>query len=292
MKICRKVRFLVVFILLLTVFYSSLNLIPRANPLPVNSGNWKFWRHIGLLPLADSNISMADANVTLDIDATEYLNFEIITETDYIFYNHNQTVTLTVVIPYDSISNFEGPINDVNDVIDVKVNGDFQEFVEYELNEDQYDYLQNLVYISLPEPTTVIATNITFEGYSNTSLSYSSQTILKRSNHNTYVQIFYLVSTGLVWYGNISETVKFNVCGLQPDSVEYCLVSDIENGKEYLWEWPNDRYDYYVDPTITYTSADPRFFEIFGAYIIIGALTILITVISVAVRYFMRKRRL
>lgn len=259
----------------------------QANPIPVNS---KIWKHIGLLPLDQNvNISIVEANVILDIDATTYKKFEVNTTAEYMFFNHNETTTITVILPIDTSSLYAGAISSD---IDFNVNGIKIDYLILELTDEENE---NIHYLA----RTVIATNITFTGFSNTSINYSSFSQFKRNTGSTYVEIYYLVSTGYFWYGNITETVKFNVYGLQPDFYQnnidnlntfQCIVNDISNGQSYYWEWINHNLNFVFDPTIFYSSSDPRFMQNYGIYTILGFMMVLAWIAIIITIIIQRKK--
>ncbi len=281
-------------LILLFLFFITLAINPKlsvANPIPVNS---KLWQHIGILPLdEDVNITMAQANVVLDIDAKTFNRFRIATSADYVFYNHNQTEIFTVVLPFDTSYSYEGA---VTGPVDLRVNDTPLDFIEIELSVDQSDYLDDLISAPTPEIISVIAANVSFTGYSNTTLSYSSFNSFNRKNSATYVRITYYVSTGRVWYGNLTESVEFLVHGLQPDYYDEwnfdpairCQVSNISDGKSYLWEF---EYDSYVTPEISYSSTDTRYFASYGLYILIGASIFVIVLSSLTMKLVKKKQK-
>ena len=260
----------------------------QANPIPVNS---KIWRHIGLLPLDENvNISIVEANVTLDIDARTYNRFKISTTAEYTFFNHNETSTITVILPIDISSFYTGAISSD---IDFNVNGVKKDYMIIELTEEESENINHLA-------GTVIASNITFAGFSSTSINYSSFSKFGRNIFLTYVEIFYLVSTGYFWYGNITEFVKFNVYGLQPDSYQnniddfntfQCIVNNIGDGQSYYWEWINHNLNYVYNPIIFYSSPDSRFMQNYGIHTLLGSLIALILIITGIVIIIKRKKK-
>ena len=296
MKVKRKQLSICIFILILLFpLYGNFSVkhAVKADPVPINS---QFWRHIGVLPLdTEVNISIAQANVELDIDALVFKTFKIMTVAEYIFYNYNQTSTLTVVLPFDSYNNFEGANQGT---IDLRVDDVPVDYIVVDLSQSQSEYLDSLIGSPMPEIIRVVATNITFSGYTNTTLSYSAYNSFKRQTSGTYVEIIYIVSTGLVWYGNLTEKVEFKVHGIQPDDYQEldhhlypveCKVSNISDGKSYIWEWIDGGY--FINPSITFTSRDTRYFENYGQYILIGSSILLISLSSSVIYLLKRKRK-
>jgi hypothetical protein len=288
--------FLLNFILLYPVIFSQNIKFVSANPIAVQE-HPGFWGHIGILPLENNlNISMVQANVSLNINAREYVKFSITTLGEYIFYNYNQTKNVTVAIPID---NHIGWIEVINkgDII-LKINNQPISYQELILSLEQNEYLRNLIPVPTIDEISLIAFNVSFAGYSNTNLTYSFESLIKRYDKHSNVEIYYTVSTGAVWYGNLTERVEFDVYGLQPDDyyVDFenhentdFQIMDIDDGKKYRWDWINTNYSFY-NPSISYTKSDPRFFEFYGLYIILSSIFVLI-VLSSSLMYIFRKKK-
>ena len=292
--------FLLNCILIYSISSSFVNNIIYADPIPIVPGiDRKFWRHIGILSLQDNlNISMINAHVNINVDAKEYLKFNIVTSGNYTFYNYNQTENVTVVIPIDNYvyedKRLEGANN--GDII-LNVDNQLTSYQELILSFEQSEYLKNYISGVTEDEMPVIAFNVSFTGFSNTSIIYSTESAFRRNKKNTYVEIYFLVMTGAIWYGNLTERVEFYVYGLQPDDYNAYIdfpqnqnfqIMDIDDGKKYQWDWINT--DCLYNPSISYRAIDSRFFEFYGLYIILSSLCVLV-VLSSSVIYVFRKKK-
>ncbi|MFW9852421.1 MAG: hypothetical protein ACFFDS_05740 [Candidatus Thorarchaeota archaeon] len=294
------VLFLLSCMLLYSISSSSVNNIVYADPIPVPPVDSKFWRHIGILTLQDNlNISMIYAYVNINVDTTEYLKFNIVTSGNYTFYNYNQTENVTVVIPIDNfVSSNDKRLEGANngDII-LKVDNQLTSYQELILSFKQSEYLKNYIPGVTADEMPVIAFNVSFAGFCNTSIFYSSESAFRRNIKNSYVEIYFLVMTGAIWYGNLTERVDFDVYGLQPDDYNAYVdnpqnhkfqIMDIDDGKKYQWDWINTNYLY--NPSISYRTIDPRFFEFYGLYIILSSLCVLV-VLSSSIIYIIKKKK-
>lgn len=242
----------------LVLFYSeNLYIITstQANPIPVGPPP-SSWRIVGLSHVNTStNISIVESDVCLDIDYTKYLKFTIDTLGEYTFYNHNETTTLTVLAPFDL---FESTFNNFS----LEVDNVIVPFEIFDLTDEDRNELIVLTSGPISPSISVLAANITFEGFSNTSVSYYVSTELKRKTPKSHAYINYLVSSGRIWFGNITEKIEFKVFGMQPDNyytteTKPCSVADFKGGKSYIWEWSNEEMDTH-SLHIEYESMDTR----------------------------------
>ncbi len=269
-----------------------------ADPMPVPPTDRKFWRHIGILTLHDNlNISMINAQVNINVDAKEYLKFNIVTSGNYTFYNYNQTENVTVVIPIDNFAWHDELLEGANNGnIILNVDNQLISYQELNLSLEQSEYLRNYIPGVTADEMPVIAFNVSFTGFCCTNITYSVESTLRRNVRNSYVKIYYLVMTGAIWYGNLTERVEFDVYGLQPDDYNVqdydpqnsnFHIMNIDGGKKYRWDWINTNSLY--NPSISYYTTDPRFFEFYGLYIILSSLCILVAMSSSLV-YIIRKK--
>ena len=87
------------------------------------------------------------------------------------------------------------------------------------------------------------------ESWERTDLIGIGDNMLKLMRNEDILDIFYDVGTSRAWNGTITEVVEFRTYGKIPDSYtgargwyeKNCTVSDIENGKSYIWAWENER---------------------------------------------------
>lgn len=99
-------------------------------------------------------------------------------------------------------------------------------------------------YFSLDDWRFFALCNITFGGYSNTTIRYSFDSSFY-AHSKTGLWLSYDVGTSRAWNGFTTENVEFRVFGRQPDSYSNnslnpttkFTLTDIENGKSYLWTW-------------------------------------------------------
>jgi len=254
-----------------------------ANPIPVGPPP-SLWQLVGFCHTNSSvNISIIDSNVLLDIDYTKYLKFKIATYGEYIFYNFNETTTITVLAPFDL---YDSSIREFS----LEVDNNLVPFTVYDLTNEQRLQLIYLTNGPISPSVSVLAANITFEGFKNTTVKYYVSTDFKRNKSGSYTSIGYLVSSGKIWFGNITEKVEFRVKGLQPDyysesDTKHCSIVDFSGGKSYNWEWKNEVMDFHF-LYIEFRSKDTRLI----VKVIVPLIVVILITMSLLIVFYLRKR--
>jgi len=203
-----------------------------ANPLPVY---YEIDMIGGILPNNSTSLYIENAEVSLEIDSTHFLEVMIINFSGaYTIYNPNSTIETMLGAPF-TLANW---VLDLN--YSVSLNGSL---IPYETDligmnhselwdiylEDYYFYTRLLICnVTIPENETVIVTY---------NLGYSMKNPLY--NLNTF-SIRYDVGTARAWNGTITEIVEFNVRGKLPNDhyfKESCSITNTVEGRSYTWEW-------------------------------------------------------
>jgi hypothetical protein len=246
MPIKRKISFIIILIVFISNFFILENLTEEvsANPLGVN-----FSSAGGLIPRNFTDLQMIEAEVLMIVDETygkessRYSEFNLTFEGHYTIYNPNVTCEMLVGAP------FSGYYGEMEETLEISVNGLKTEF---ELIFLDFEELTSDWWSSYFSPQGVegsmyyfharqfALTNITFTGFSNTTIDYSFN---GTSWYNCYndLKIVYDVATGNAWNGSTTETVEFRVIGKQPSQPSnpstILTISDIDGGKSYMWSW-------------------------------------------------------
>ncbi len=196
------------------------------------------------IPVEDCSLIMTDASVILNIDYVKssnkiYLSFN----GNYTIYNPNKSVRMTLVAPFsDDFKNLESSclIKTEGNVIPFS----FRESdLDGNLWEKYFDWrwttTRKLVIIDMDFPENdSIEFEYIFDAYININ-----------DYKNSILEIFYDVGTARAWNGTITERVEFNVYGKRPNSYSnytydfsnyIFMLSDIEDGQSYVWEWENE----------------------------------------------------
>ena len=256
----------------------------------------------GFLIEDNSTYSMSNAYVLIEIDATNpSSHFELDFMGNYTIFNPNNSTNVTIAAPFSpemfgmnhttimdilyENGSLTGPVPlEMPEVISnctIKIN---DSIIPYE------------IFVFSPGPdfpwTTThmigLLCNITLPKNSTSVLEYSfnSYITIPRDYGYSGLEFLYFVGTSRTWFGNITETVEFRVKGHQPDDAyswrmepdyirgKNCTISNIEDGKSYLWVWNNVRI--YEDYTILYYYDNFRNFGNgsipFGSYFLIFTL--------------------
>ncbi len=246
---------------------------------------------------------MIDANVLLDIEATRFNRFKIDFSGDYVFYNHENTTEITVVAPFNSYHPIDFP-EDIIDSFILEINGIKQNFSFLELYPSQLDYIEDYGQKALADDIFIVGTKAKFTGHANTTIYYSFSSQFRRKNSRTYVEIFYFVTTGRAWAGNVTERVEFKIKGQQPDRYtheiyheEYlygrnCFVTDFNGGKSYVWEWKNEEIALYTGTLSVEFPGDYRISRRLDFVIPVSTIsTILICIVGIILYKKKYKRR-
>ncbi len=206
----------------------------------------------GLLPINDTYLQMVEANVRFDIDETygEKGEFRILFDGNYTIYNPNITIETFIGAPFFSFS------DDIADSLKIEVENTLLNYTIVNIFDESLNFTQWEDYFgsSIYYERFFAICNITFTGYSNTTIRYSFDTITLKMDRNKNIYAFvYDVGTAAAWNGNITETVVFSIYGKQPHDFSCYsfnethwinkepIIEQIQNGFEYSWIWENER---------------------------------------------------
>lgn len=247
-----KIKLIALLVILTSFWYSLFLPKSNANPVPVISTYYG-----GIVPKNVYNCSMTDANVQLNVDALKVNEFghqvlrhlNLTFMGNYTIFNPNDPINITVASPYDweitALSNVEILVNNFTIPFDLV---DIGYIITDEWDEFFYDHYSSMFFIvcnfTIPKNESII-----LESSFQTSISLAPIDV-----NEVYVN--YVVGTYRGWDSpsapsglGITEQVKFRVHGQQPDRFsDYapggfsrnCTVTDIINGKSYLWRWDNE----------------------------------------------------
>ena len=248
---------------LFILFWSMLSFNSNANPVPIASPELG-----GLIPKEDTNLSMTNANVIVEIDATnlnKIIDFSF--SGNYTIFNPSEMINVTIAAPFSNMIYSENIIGDIS-LNDSSIPFSIRPFnfsdslwLESSLWKE---YLQGS---GIPYVTFLIC-NITIPENTSITLEYtfdSNITVDLRALGELFFR--YDVGTSRVWKGNVTESVEFRVFGKTPDEFynNSCTVSDLQDGKIYLWEWKNEIiYDDYVYIMYYGNYSWPSYFIPFG----------------------------
>ena len=198
----------------------------------------------GILPNNNTHLQMVDANILMEIDVNygENTFFDFSFDGNYTIYNSNETVEMLIGAPFCTI--YFDDLEGIVDNLSIKVDGVSKEYDVIAFFEYNYSLNPWSDYFELYDLRYFALCNVTFNSFTNTTIRYSFD-----SNFNiwskTALWISYDVGTSRAWEGVTTEQVEFKVTGQQPDSFSNeslspttkFTLSDIENGKSYLWQW-------------------------------------------------------
>ncbi|MHA1199879.1 MAG: hypothetical protein ACTSQF_11175 [Candidatus Heimdallarchaeaceae archaeon] len=203
----------------------------------------------GLLPMNDTNLQMIEANILFLVDETfgEKGQFRIIFDGNYTIYNPNDTIETMIGAPFISVHEIIG------DLIKLEVENTELEYDIVYSYDDNFNFTPWEEYFEDYYSFWSFAiSNITFSGYSNTTIRCSFDIISHNLGDNLY-NIMYNVGTAAAWNGNITETVTFSINGNQPHDFDCYsfnethwvnkepIIRETEDGFEYSWIWNNER---------------------------------------------------
>jgi len=245
------------------------------------------------LPEENSPLEMTNASVIFTIGAEEYLSRINIDFTgNYTIYNPNVTINATLVAPFSSdFKNLESSCV-------IKINNTIvsYDFLEYNFTDSPWDEYLDWQY---DHNRKFLIINATFPENDSIIIEYSFSAHIDITSNMDVLRILYDVGTSRAWNGTITERVEFRVYGKRPDSYssyrkdrfEYnCTISDIENGRSYVWEWEDEIIN--VDSVyISYSYYNPyarlTFFVLFPSFYA----GIIIIVLLIIRRYKRKARR-
>ncbi len=174
---------------------------------------------------------MEDASVLLDIQALKKNIFDINFRGNYTFFNTNVTQSIILGAPFGF--EMEDNITD----IEIIANDTLIPYEIVEIFEDEYPQWNDFLGYYFASRVFIVS-NVTFQNDSITRISYTfSVSINSGSSINA---IEYDIGTSRAWAENITETVDFIIQGFQPYYYSSgCIVTKLENGKSYSWQWIN-----------------------------------------------------
>ena len=194
-----------------------------------------------LFPDENCSLIMTNASVIFDIYYLEQYNEIFIRfNGNYTIYNPDTSQNLTIAAPFSS--EFEN----LESTCVIKVDNDSIPFTyfQYHWSDPWAEYLDSVTSLR-----SFVLTNITFLENSSTKIEYSFAAYIIQPDSNDRLNIYYDVGTSRAWNGSITERVEFKAhkklpnsySTMGPDSNNYsCIVSNISDGRSYLWEWVNE----------------------------------------------------
>ena len=241
------------------------------------------------LPENSTNLSMTNANVIFDIDATnhhEKINIDF--KGNYTIFNPEEAKEITLVAP------FSIDFKNLENTCLIKVNNMTIPYSSIEYNitnsywKDYFDYMYQ-------NSRKFLIINVTMPSNDSITIEYSfTANIDTFSYSNDVLHINYDVGTSRAWNGTITERVEFRVHGEPPnyyssfsgyteEPVERnCTTIDLEDGRSYLWDWKEEVIrvnSVYI--SYSYTNPWGRLFFYIGLPIFYGGIIILIIVLVI-----------
>jgi len=225
---------------LFLLFFNVFSLKSITNPIPVDMPSLG-----SIFPKDDTACSMTNASVVVDIDATNLLNnISFSFEGNYTIFNPGEAINLTIGAPFSRMS--IGP----NSICNIKINDSLIPYIIIEPPSTNAWFHANYwfqyawaMYFDL----MYLICNVTIPENSSIFLEYTFDANLTSNLNELHeLTIYYYVGSSRVWEGIITESVEFKVHGKMPDEFynNSCTVSDLPDGKRYMWEWKNERiYD-------------------------------------------------
>jgi len=196
------------------------------------------------LPMENCSLIMTNASIIFNIEhKTSRIDVEF--EGNYTIYNPDESTNVTLAAPFST--NFYN----LESTSIVKIGGNITPFSVVEIKTDEYPWSQYLESsYEMYYRRKLIIINTTIPENSSIELEYFFEAYTADPNSVDGIEIYYDVGTSRVWNGSITERVEFRVHGKLPDYyshtyltypgdiIDYnCTVTNIENGKSYLWEW-------------------------------------------------------
>ena len=194
-------------------------------------------------PINETDIQMVAANVEYIIDSTDIKNqINVHYKGSYVFNSSTATQNHVIAVPFTNFFDVE------EESIQFKMNGLDQNYTLVKLDYEEAINMSEGTGIDYYYFKTLIYAEVFFEQSSNNTLDLSFDSTVV-SEHITYLQIEYVVGTSRMWANETSEVVKFVVNGEQPESYLFketsssqtCSISETDEGKQYIWEWNNER---------------------------------------------------
>lgn len=266
MQIRKNFCYILISLLLInTSWVTNKNIEITANPLSV-------LEHAvgGIVPGNGTVLQMIEANVIMDIDGINRENgsFAISFDGLYTIYNPNDTIEVLIGAP------FQTAFVDLVDTLKIEVEGvekDFKMICFSESNETENPWIEYFHLSIMYNSRYFALCNVSFSGNANTTIRYTFDSKIG-DNSVDVIMIIYDVGTARAWNNVTTEHVEFRAYGEQPryyynhtsESMGNLTLTDIENGKSYLWSWESviiedawvylDYSDYtpFTDPTPGY----------------------------------------
>ena len=193
------------------------------------------------IPKEDCSLIMTNASVTFEINYSKTSNKIFLSfNGNYTIYNPFESVRMTLAAPFSpELINLE-----LTCIIKLDDNIIPFSFLEENLNLSIWgEYFDRTG--TLPRKLLII--DVDFPENESIKLEYIFDAYIEIENYlNSDLVIYYDVGTSRAWNGTITERVEFNVYGDQPHSYSNSSdhykfsISDIEDGKSYIWEWKNE----------------------------------------------------
>lgn len=238
----------------------------------------------GIVPKNDTPCSITNANVIVDINATNLINNNNINFSfrgNYTIFNPNEAINITIAAPFSRMD------IEPYSLCNIKLNGSIipYDIIDFRMiHSDLWiSYFDDLMYDLM-----LLICNITIPDNASIFLEYAFD-----ANFNTDLDnlnelwIYYYVGTSRAWEGNITESVEFKVHGNPPDEFynHRCTVSELLDGNSYLWEWEDETIDENSVYIVYYGNYSYNsYMGIGGIFSFIGIIC-LIAIIYVIIRY-------
>ena len=242
----------------------------------------------GFVPAENTPLIMTNANVVVDVNYREssnkiYLHFNA----NYTIYNPNETQYLTLGAPFSS------DFKNIEDNCIIKINGSSIPFsiTEQDTWEAPWDQYIDFYYFGEFNRKFIVI-DISITANETLNIGYTFDSHIANPNFRQVIEIYYDVGTSRAWNGSITEKVQFKVVGRQPTSFkENCTITNIEMGKNYVWEWKNETINVngvYISYSNIWIMGLTRFFP----FIIFGSLIAFCTIVIALNKRKQRKRNI
>ncbi|MFW9999762.1 MAG: hypothetical protein ACFE9Q_04245 [Candidatus Hodarchaeota archaeon] len=234
----------------------------------------------GFVPVENDHLILTNANVVFDINYRESANkIYLHIEANYTIYNPNESKYITLGAPFSSA------FNNIKDSCLIKVNESSIPFnvIQQDIWDAPWDKYHDFYYQGQFNRKFIVV-NLSIPGSNSLNIRYIFDSYISNPNFRSdYIYIYYDIGTSRAWNGPITEKVEFRVIGKQPKSYsDYnCTITNIVNGKSYVWEWKNEiiningvfiSYSNYWIMVLTRLSP----FIIFGSFIGVSIILILL----------------
>jgi hypothetical protein len=194
----------------------------------------------GFIPDIDVNITLLHANVLINADTSDIISFgEVSFSGNYTIFNHGKSVNMTIAAPFAF-----HPTNSCKIMVNSS-NTQYLLYRDWETEAEPWElYMVNRTEVPLLSYFWLLC-NVTIPENHTLLISYEFSTF----GHDYFTKLtnyvlVYDVGTSRIWNGNITEEVNINIHGKLPDTIFYrekCNVQDLSDGKNYRWNWDNER---------------------------------------------------